>query len=327
MASSFFNTNTLKLESSKKIYFVLLKIFFGVGLLWFIISKIKPSELINSISHANLFFIIASISLLIFNLFFQYKKWQLTCTCLLAENDKKKVLYSLFFGIVGGSFTPVRAGEYFGRSIEFKHKPFIEVSAATLIDKLFLLVVITFAGSVSSVIFLNVYYNITFYITLSLFVVIFVFYYLLILIVLSEKFWNILSLNSFKSTIRLKPFIERLKIIKQLDKQYSAKMIMWSLLLYICYTFQFALLVAGFTNHPRLFHFFWAGNLMMFAKTIIPSFTFAEIGIREGAAIFFLTKMGETSSAAFSASIFLLIINILIPSVIGLILLFKKNNA
>ena len=155
----------------------------------------------------------------------------------------------------------------------------------------------------------------------------FTLFYLLFILITSEKFWRNLSFDFFKSSKRFETFINGLEIVKNLDKNYSAKMITISFLQYWCYIFQFALLIAGFSNHFRLFHYLWASNLVMYAKTIIPSITFAEMGIREGASIFFLTKMGELSSVAFSASIFLLIINIIIPSLIGLVLLLKKNNA
>jgi len=64
----------------------------------------------------------------------------------------------------------------------------------------------------------------------------------------------------------------------------------------------------------------------MFAKTIIPPVSLGELGIREGASIFFITALGESASVGFNASIFLFFINVLIPSLIGLILLLKKNN-
>lgn len=327
MEVSSIKTKMTKLALSRKFYIILIKIFIAAGLLWFIISRVNPSEIITSIKNANLYFISSALLLLILNLFLQYKKWHLTCVNILGENDKKKTFYSLFFGIAGGSFTPVRVGEYFGRSVEFKDIPFIEVSIATFIDKAFLLVVITFIGSLAGILFIKIYYNVTLFITLTLFAVNFTLFYLLIMFILSKKFWNNLSFDFLKSSKRFTTFLDGLKIIKYLDRQYSAKMLTLSFMQYSCYIFQFALLIAGFSNRFRLLHYLWAGNLVMFAKTVIPSISFAEMGIREGASIFFLTRMGELSSVAFSASIFLLVINIIIPSIIGLFLLFKKNNA
>ena len=103
-------------------------------------------------------------------------------------------------------------------------------------------------------------------------------------------------------------------------------MFLVSLLFYFCFLIQYALLVSAFSNHTNFADYIWAGNLMMFAKTIIPPVSLGELGIREGASVFFITQFGESASAGFNASIFLFIINLLIPSLIGLILLLKKND-
>jgi uncharacterized membrane protein YbhN (UPF0104 family) len=99
-----------------------------------------------------------------------------------------------------------------------------------------------------------------------------------------------------------------------------------SFLFYVCFLLQYAILVAAFSNHYNFSDYIWAGNLMMFAKTIIPPVSLGELGIREGASVFFITMLGESASTGFNASIFLFFINVLIPSLIGMILLLKKNN-
>jgi uncharacterized membrane protein YbhN (UPF0104 family) len=99
-----------------------------------------------------------------------------------------------------------------------------------------------------------------------------------------------------------------------------------SFLFYSCFLVQYALLVVAFSNHNQFLNYFWAGNLMMFAKTIIPPVSLGELGIREGASVFFITQLGESASTGFNASIFLFFINVLIPSLIGLTLLLKKSD-
>jgi uncharacterized membrane protein YbhN (UPF0104 family) len=103
-------------------------------------------------------------------------------------------------------------------------------------------------------------------------------------------------------------------------------MVFISIAFYTCFILQFALLAAAFSGHFNFIHYIWAGNLVMFAKTIIPPVSLGELGIREGASVFFLHIFGEPNSAGFNASIFLFLINMLIPSVIGLFLLLKRNN-
>jgi len=98
------------------------------------------------------------------------------------------------------------------------------------------------------------------------------------------------------------------------------------MLFYSCFLLQYALLVSAFSHNTEIINYLWAGNLIMFVKTVIPPISLGELGIREGASVFFLTKFSELPSVAFNASIFLFIINILLPALVGLILLLKKND-
>jgi hypothetical protein len=86
-------------------------------------------------------------------------------------------------------------------------------------------------------------------------------------------------------------------------------------------------LVSAFSGNKNILFFLWAGVLVMFTKSVITPFTFIDFGIREGASIYFLTKMGEVSSVAFNASAVLFFINIIIPSTIGVILFYKRDHA
>ncbi len=86
------------------------------------------------------------------------------------------------------------------------------------------------------------------------------------------------------------------------------------------------MLVTAFSHHSDIVHYLWAANLIMFAKTIIPPISFGELGIREGASVYFITIMGEKASVGFNASIFLFIINLLIPALIGVGMFLRKNG-
>jgi len=50
-----------------------------------------------------------------------------------------------------------------------------------------------------------------------------------------------------------------------------------------------------------------------------------ELGIREGASVYFITQMSGTAVVGFNASIFLFIINLLIPALIGVGMSFTKK--
>lgn len=312
-------------ENKSKVFFIA-KILIAAGLFVFIFSYVNITEVFNAISEADYFYLTAAFTLSFINIALQYFKWKITCNHLLNENDEKKIITSLFYGFSAGSFTPARIGEYFGRAIVFRNKSLLEVTIATLIDKLFPLLIVASLGTISSILFLHYYYQVSFYITVALFIVFFTIFYFVVMLFFSPKFWDNFLFQKLKSSEHLNKFFERLKPLQSLDKKYSFQMILISLLFYSCFLLQYSLLVLSFSGNNDFFNYMWAGNLVMFAKTIIPPVSFAELGIREGASVFFLTYFGETEAAGFNASFFLFIINVLLPSLVGLIFFFRKND-
>ena len=302
------------------------KIIIALGLLIYLIYAVNFQEILAAIKQANVYLISAAFLLSFVNIYLQFYKWKITANVVLQENHNSKIWLSLFYGFSAGVFTPARIGEYFGRAIAFKDQSILRVTLATLLDKLFLLLIIAFFGSISSILFIHYHYHVTFYLTVGLFILVFTIFYLLVLLMFNERFWDNLLFTKIRDSIKLHWLSEKIKVFRKLDKKYATKMFLISGLFYVCFLVQYAMLVAAFSNHNQYLEYFWAGNLMMFAKTIIPPVSLGELGIREGASVFFITQLGESASTGFNASIFLFFINVLIPSLIGLTLLLKKND-
>ena len=328
-------SDTLKISNSFKLKFFTkhktkivfaLKLFIAGGLLYYITSSIEYLQLFSAFQNANHYLILLAFILSVINIYFQFAKWQLTCGQVLGENKNSKIFYSLFYGFSAGIITPLRVGEYFGRAIAFKDKSILQVTAATLIDKFFPLIIVVFLGSISSIIYLYLEIEVSIYLALSLFIVLFTLFYILILLVISPRFWENFLFGRIRNSKSLSNIFEKLKVFKSLDRIYLLKMSSLAFLFYLSFLIQYVLLVAAFSHNQNYLEYFWAGNLIMFAKTVIPPVSLGELGIREGASIYFLTQLGETSIVAFNASIFLFIINLLIPALIGLVLLFRKND-
>lgn len=314
------------LIKKKSFLFFLLKLFIAAGLLYYIISTIKPAEIFSAFEKADLKLLLAAFLLSFINLYLQFFKWKLTCNLLLNENSNNKIAISLFHGIAAGVFTPARVGEYFGRAIIFKDKPVYKVALATLLDKFFPLLMVAFFGSITSIIFIHLEYGITYFLTFSLFLVVFILFYFLIYLIFNEKFWDSIIFSKLRKSERINYLLDELKELRKLDNSYLIKMLVISLLFYFCFLLQYALLVSAFSGKLNFLDYLWAGNLVMFAKTIIPPVSAGELGIREGASVYFISRFGEEASVGFNASIFLFIINVLLPSILGLILLLKKSD-
>ncbi|HED37188.1 MAG TPA: flippase-like domain-containing protein [Ignavibacteria bacterium] len=311
---------------NKNIIINLIKIIIAAGLLSYIIFKINFNDVISSVETADKYLILIAFLLVFLNLSLQYIKWHLTIAAILKVNDKKKTFYSLFYGIAAGSFTPLRLGEYFGRAIVFKDKSIIDVTVATFIDKLFLLITVLFFGSISSVLFLQFHYEVNIYLTLSLLAVLFSLFGILIILLLNSKAWNNILFDKFRFHRKLNRWLQKLYVLKRLDRKYIGKMMVISFLDHFCYIIQFAILAIAFSKNFYFLKFIWVTNIIMFIKTIIPSISLGDLGIREGVSVFFFSKMGSTAAIGFNASIFLFLINLIFPSLIGLFLLTKKNN-
>jgi uncharacterized membrane protein YbhN (UPF0104 family) len=314
------------ISKNKAVILVITKIIIALGLLIYLIYAVNFQEILAAIKQANVYFILTAFLLSLVNIYLQFYKWKITANVVLQENHNSKIWLSLFYGFSAGVFTPARIGEYFGRAIVFKNHSLLRVTLATLLDKLFLLLLVAFLGSISSILFIHYYYQVTFYITVGLLILVFALFYLLFWMIFNDRFWDNVLFTKLKESIKFQWLFDKIKVFRKLDKKYATKMFVVSFLFYLCFLVQYALLVASFSNHSNYFEYLWAGNLIMFAKTIIPPISLGELGIREGASVFFITLLGESASVGFNASIFLFFINILIPSLIGLTLLLKKND-
>ena len=310
----------------KGLLITLLKILIAGGLLSYLVFNVDKKEILGALQNANMTLILITALIAILNIYLQFLKWKITCGYLLEEKSNKKILLSLFYGFSGGVFTPARIGEYFGRAAAFKDKSLIKVGVATFIDKVFPLMIVAGFGALASILFMHYYYHVSVYLTGSLFILTFFLIYAAYLIVMDPRFWNSVLFNRISKSVSVKKIFNNLLVLKELDRTYTTQMVLISIAFYTCFILQYALLISAFSGHYNFIHYIWAGNLVMFAKTIIPPISLGELVIREGASVFFLHMFGETNSVGFNSSIFLFLINMLIPSVIGLFLLLKKND-
>lgn len=321
------NSTTL---TSKPIYYKS-KIIFAIKLvitallLVYLISYVQLQSILDSIFHSNILFISFSLILLIPNVYLQYLKWQLTCRQLLGENNNRKIAFSLFYGFPPAVFTPARTGEYIGRGLAFKAHPIVEIIIATFIDKLYVAIVTFVLGVIGAFLFIRTYYQSSFFISIPLLTALFVVSVIITVLLFADKEWMFKKFSAilkFKFIIQIR---EKLLILKKINTSYSLKMFLLSALFLLCYLLQFMFLISAFSNHFSSLNYFWAALVVMFTKSILSPITFGELGVREGAAVFILTQMGELSSTALNASLALFFINIIIPSLIGLFLLFLKK--
>lgn len=306
--------------------FLAVKLIIAATLMVYLFSYVQVDKILSTLQKSNYTLILISLILLIPNIFLQYLKWKLTCNQIIGEYNKRKIFISLLIGFPAAIITPARTGEYFGRGLAFKKTPFTNVVMATFVDKFFNLIVIFFIGSVCAIIFLNQYYNINFYLLITSFLLLLISLSAIGKIVYSKRSNLYNTLTGFIKNRYLQKLTEKLILLKNLNFNFIIKMSLISIAFFTCYLFQFVILIIAFSHHIDLLTYLFAVVLIIFFKSIVSPISFGELGIREGASVFFLTKLGESSSVALNSSLALFFINILIPALIGLLLLFQTKN-
>lgn len=308
----------------KERIFFLFKIIIAGALIYYLVSTLRIDNVISSLKNADLTLIFLAVALLIPNIFLQFLKWKIFCNKFLNENNNGKIFTSLLIGLSGGILIPYSIGEYMGRNIPFNDKPAVDVTLSTFLDNICHLIVIIFFGSFSALFFIQSFYEVSFYLIVPITIILIVLFYLLFGLLTNTNFGNLIITKLGRFRLFKKYFIDS-TVLYYFSKDIFIKITLLSVLLFFCYTFQFSLLLSAFSHQSNLLQFQWIGILVIFSKSVIPAISLGDLGIREGAAAFFASQIGLTSSIGFNASIFLFFINILFPAVIGAFLMLKRS--
>ena len=182
-----------------------------------------------------------------------------------------------------------------------------------VIDKLSSLSVVLFFGSITFLLYLgfSVMYTVA-CLMISVLVIYFIYKVIRLRISVSQVKW-------------VQKITSSLKSLKDIDNKFIYKITILSILFYSCFIIQYALLVSAFSHHYAIMNYVWAGNLVMFVKTVMPPVSFGGLGIREGLSVYFIKSFGESAAVGFNASLFLFLINIVFPAFIGLLFLLKRK--
>lgn len=283
-------------SSSRKILLMILKIVVTAALFYYLINIIEFRKIKAALQNADYIFVAAAFLLMFVNVFLQFKKWQLICRNSLNVTDAKKIFKSLLIGFSGGIVTPFKLGEFVGRAVPLKSVSIIEVTLATAIDKLFPLIVVSFIGGISALLFIHFHYGVSFFITVSLVIVFLSLFYLLFLLINNKKFWDEIVYEKLSQLKFLQNHVSKFKLVGSLSPKVTRQLTFITLLYYLTFTTQMAFLIAAFLHQYDFINYFWISNLVIFSQTLIPQVTIAELGVREGSTVFFYESSWTFSS-------------------------------
>ncbi|MBN2201522.1 flippase-like domain-containing protein [bacterium] len=307
----------MKFPTRQSRFFLLLKLSVTAVAMLILIRAVHVREILGALRNpARPDCLAAAAILLVPNLLLQWIRWHLLLRLINPHTPVSDSVASLFGGMVAGFVTPGRIGEI-GRTLFLKHEDRLQAVGLIVIDKLYAFFPVAAAGFWGLVLLLSYQYGYAPFLVWPLFFGAVVFMALSLTVILHPE-W----IRSFLYYLSmLMPAREKLKrIISCIDRFSRPDALLQAglaSLLYAVYILQFCLLAFAFQPVP------WTTALtattsVILVKTILPV-SIGDLGIREGASVYFFTRFNVEQATAFNASLLLFVLNVLIPTILGLI--------
>ena len=132
-----------------------------------------------------------------------------------------------------------------------------------------------------------------------------------------------LAQTAVSTLVPWRPVREAVAAFGQIPSEEGVALLALSALRYVVFSGQFVLLAHALAPDAA-WAGLWAGvALVFFAKSAIPQVTLGDLGVREGAAVFFLGAYGVAPAAALDASLALFALNLVLPSLAGVPLVLR----
>jgi len=270
--------------------------------------------------------IVISFLLLGANLGIEAWKWRLLLGRLYPGLTWRSAVGAIFAGMTTGMFTPNRIGEYAGRVIFLPQGKKLEAILLTFLDRISQMFVTLIFGilvlllaSVSGCAEENAFTN-------SVEMRVAAAAGLCLILVVTAIF----ALNPKLTGMLLGRIPISWKWLRRIsdtlcetDSILMRKVLGLSSLRYAVFISQYVFLVYAFGGTAGILQVYSACMIVMLVKSLIPFIGFSEIGIRESTAIHVMAWIGIGSLAAFQSTILLYLINILLPSAVGIYFVMK----
>ena len=310
------------LNKSNKIAFnYLISIALSALLFWGIWVQIKQQLSVTSFSFDSLRqhtqYLFFAFLLMPLNIFIESKRWQS-----ISDNAQtisfKYAMQSVFCGIAFSVITPNRIGEYPGRIYFLKRKNVIRLIAVSVMAVLAQILVFVVLGSMGILRFHCLFSTVL--IKGFSVLLIGVFIMLLLSFFFFEQWMN--RLARFHIFKRWKTYTY---LVQKISTKEQMKVLLLSFLRVLVFSTQLVLLL--WWNEINIT--FFDGLLMSFvfflSIAVIPSFAFAELGIRGKMSLFLFSSFSSNAIGIIMAIFILWCINLLVPALFGYFILLKNK--
>lgn len=310
------------MEKQPKNKIVLIKLVFGLALLLFIGWKISNSVLNNEFEGLvfadNYMSLLIIVSLLMpLNWILETLKWKLLINQINQQSFGKTVL-DVLAGISTSLLTPNRIGNFIGRSVNLDKSIRTKAIISTIHSNLAQFSASLLFGFIGlSMIHFDPAFVSLMGLRISAFVV--------IIIGLGFYFYpRLLDFNPLS-----KMYSEQTKngihLVQEQPLGLKLGVLLISLVRYVVYLLQFYIILSCFGLDLNPQEIIPAIAVVYLITTIIPSFLFGKLFVREVSALFVLTSFGISTPVVLLTVFILWVINLAIPALAGGIVLMKSK--
>jgi hypothetical protein len=261
------------------------------------------------------------VLLLVFvNWFFEALKFKLLVKPI-QQISINKSIQAVLAGITVSIFTPQRLGDFGGRIFVLETKNRMNGILATLLGSFSQLLITLIVGAILFPVYASKN-NVMFSYSMNYVYLIPIAF--LILLALVAGYLNLSHLGVLLS--RFKIFAKHYSFIKFMQKYSKHNLfivLLLSLLRYVVFTFQFIILLKLFSVEIDYTDALVGISQVYFLMAVIPTFALGELGVRGSLSLWILGVYTVAASGIIAASIFLWMLNLALPALVGVYFLSK----
>ncbi len=298
------------------------KLIITLVILFILLNKVKPGEILEALRNAKLGFALGAALLLPVNIGLQYLRWRLLLVTLKPQTGFSEIMGSLLVGITLGLATPGRLGEL-GRAFAINDVDRLQVLGLSLADKFYAISCAALFGGLAILSLPGMVFDLNPYIIVSLGIFYAVGAFIILYLATHPGFVR----GALYSVSLMLPKRDKMKALVTcldgINPRRARTVLLVSVLFFFTYILQFYLLTRAFGD-LGLLEGMRGLPAVIFTKTFLP-ISIGGLGVGETMAVYILDFFGVDSAAAFNASLTLFALNILLPGIVGFFFIPKLN--
>lgn len=311
------------MSTNKKTISFLIKLLIGVISFWIIYTRLSSipqlkEQCIFWFSEPDMYLILLVVLFLMpVNWGIESYKWK-SITKQIEPVSYSTALKSVFSGICVGNIAPGRAMEFLAKIVFFKPDNRPGVTVLHFINGMFQMLITVTVGLISITYKLNQYNQSSSFI-----------YAVLVVGILMILFfcWAILNVSFIQQKLKFIKWFKQMDDAKHIrfSKSLIIKLVSLSIVRYAVFTTQFYLIYNSLSPNNNIIQVFMSVAAYFMLTSLIPMISVIEPAIRAAIALFVFNNSGDNTIIVVLASTFVWIINVVIPSIIGYVIILKEK--